>query len=179
MLRFLSASLGADKSRSFALGASRADVDVFVMRALAERPDVLIIDQHLEYGDETTPEVGLADGIPPGSVLGTDVARELRQKGFDNCIVLHSANDLLSETYDDALFDGFLAKRVLTKDHVERVMSDALERRHGHGGVLAAGAAAPISTPVGAGGGGSPRAWGDSIVSGGSTSEDVSGSLHS
>eukprot|EP00668_Euglena_longa_P025129 GGOE01031361.1.p1 GENE.GGOE01031361.1~~GGOE01031361.1.p1 ORF type:complete len:711 (-),score=198.49 GGOE01031361.1:160-2292(-) len=63
---------------AFCFGAVLADVDAFMAKAL-EEANVVIIDQHLVYPEE--------------SLLGTDLVRKLLQLRFDGLICIRSADD--------------------------------------------------------------------------------------
>eukprot|EP00669_Euglena_mutabilis_P014048 TRINITY_DN9073_c0_g1_i1.p2 TRINITY_DN9073_c0_g1~~TRINITY_DN9073_c0_g1_i1.p2 ORF type:complete len:104 (-),score=22.87 TRINITY_DN9073_c0_g1_i1:63-374(-) len=60
-----------------ALGAEESDVERF-MAIAAEGADIVILDQHLEYGE---------------SYLGTTVARRLRLLGYNQLLCIRSASD--------------------------------------------------------------------------------------
>jgi len=60
-----------------ALGAEESDVERF-MAIVAEGADIVILDQHLEYGE---------------SYLGTTVARRLRLLGYNQLLCIRSASD--------------------------------------------------------------------------------------
>eukprot|EP00668_Euglena_longa_P010449 GGOE01012656.1.p1 GENE.GGOE01012656.1~~GGOE01012656.1.p1 ORF type:complete len:429 (-),score=103.92 GGOE01012656.1:633-1919(-) len=62
-------------------GQNEDDVPNFVPFAL-EHADVVIIDQHLEYGT---------------TYLGTDLVHQLREKGFDGLVCIRSANDSVED----------------------------------------------------------------------------------
>ena len=76
----------------------------------AHRNVICIFDQNMEYA--------------AGAVLGTDVTRTLREKGFKGVIVIRSANDepAMQKLYIQAGANGHLAKHGKVVDLVAKLM---------------------------------------------------------
>ena len=51
------------------------------MKHITEPPDIVVLDQHLDYIEDVGREY-----------LGTDIARELRDKGYRGCVCLCTAS---------------------------------------------------------------------------------------
>ena len=136
-LRFFVRELRADPTRSFTCGATMREALEFPERVRAANPDVVLLDQHLEY-----------DEAAGGHLLGTDIARRLREAGFLGCIVLHSANALLLEQQHDAdTIDGVLEKQALLKLRVASELAPAWRKaRSRMKRAMRAAAAAAAST---------------------------------
>jgi len=111
--------LGADMAQSRVLGVNACEQGCIVDVALGRRDpallepcrgqplppaDIVVLDQHID-----------CDGRQ--SKLGTDVAAELRQQGFDGLIMLHSASSPEEQDLTEhPAIDGTIAKGVpLTK----------------------------------------------------------------
>ena len=140
LFRFLGAQFSASPERSFAAGQTWEEARRFVGDVMRLRPDLVIVDQHLEYPEDE------GAGAELRRMLGTDVARELRAAGFSGAVVLHSANTLLQDSFEGApgrargdaagdaaaaSIDGFMEKRALSRTYIEGVLSAALARRRG------------------------------------------------
>eukprot|EP00667_Euglena_gracilis_P003695 EG_transcript_3704 len=89
------------------LGTTAADVDAFVAHALLA--DVVIVDQHLDWDQE--------------SCLGSDLARRLRMLRFEGFICVRSAQDGPS---DQALYRAAGANCAVGKDLLGPVMVEEL-----------------------------------------------------
>jgi len=83
-------------------GRSLEEAEAFVDDVLRLKPDIVVLDQCLDYE--------LANGEPK-SLRGTDVAREIRLKGFDGCIIVQSEQDSLKQEVDFTIVDGITGKQ--------------------------------------------------------------------
>eukprot|EP00667_Euglena_gracilis_P003382 EG_transcript_3393 len=77
LLQFL-ITAWCDPSVVRVFGEKEADVELFLALAV-QGADVIILDQHLEYGNET--------------LLGTDIVQQLRSLGFVGYVCIRSASD--------------------------------------------------------------------------------------
>jgi DNA-binding NarL/FixJ family response regulator len=106
--------LGASPSSIFH-GETEREALAFAKVCLTLKPDVVILDENLDY---------VASG---GSlILGSSIAEDLRQLGYRGIIIMHSANELLRDTLDFAVVDGFIIKgsnRVLIRNEVARLLA--------------------------------------------------------
>jgi len=87
----------ARASKCVALGESASHVGVFIEHVCSTQPDMVVLDQHLDW-DGTDDEV-----------LGSDVARQLRQRGYQGAILLYTASSV-PEAMLTGNVDGVLQK---------------------------------------------------------------------
>jgi len=85
---------------SFATGDALCEAESFVRNVLRQAPDVCVLDQHLDYNDADKGEV---------SLLGNELAWELRKGGYTGCLLLHTANEQVLDALD-LCFDGGITK---------------------------------------------------------------------
>ena len=93
---------------SFAMGSSLKETLAFIDEILKRSPSLVIFDQHLEHAED---EYKI--------ILGTDLAKLARAKGYQGAIVIHTANDQVLETLDFSIVDGGIAKTLSTKRLIE------------------------------------------------------------
>ena len=103
----LISTANASVDESLVLGETYLEVEGLVERVLemgrrlGSKNVVCVLDQHLDAYDE-------------GSFLGTDLVKEMRSKGFEGLIIIHSANDGVEDEreYAAAGADGCVGKAV-------------------------------------------------------------------
>ena len=87
---------------SFVRGATLEEALNFPNEVLKKKADMVVLDQCLDF--EVTPGIFR-------SIKGTDLAREIRQKGFEGCIIMQSEQDSLKEIVDFDIVDGISGKQ--------------------------------------------------------------------
>jgi hypothetical protein len=93
---------------SFTCGAVRAECDEFISRILSKQVQVAIIDENLEYDDET--------------MFGHNLGRLSRERGFRGCLILHTAQMQTSFPKEFLEpFDGYVEKTAQRKVFVDGV----------------------------------------------------------
>lgn len=126
-LSFLIKEFYANPTASFACGDSLQDVQVRYLSLVKERrPDALIIDYFLDFetssssGEETETSI---------SLLGVDIAERCRKEiGYEGVILIHTANEGVSEVLNYDVVDGLLPKS-FTRAAYERIIGEAITRR--------------------------------------------------
>jgi hypothetical protein len=101
------------------MGCNREEASIqYVEQCLNMHVDVALLDVHLEYDD--------------GYLFGPDIAVELRRRGFQGTIMLHSANEQSTvlrtnePRFKDVNINGFLEKRTFQKEYVENTVLQAI-----------------------------------------------------
>ena len=102
-------------------GETESQANEFVPLCTQLQPDICILDENLDY---------TATG---GSlILGSSVAEDLRTAGYRGLIVLHSANELLRDTVDYSIIDGFILKganRVRMKNELAHILAEHNQKK--------------------------------------------------
>jgi hypothetical protein len=124
VLRYLLDEFQAS-NESFAMGSTKHESTIdFVERCIQNSVDVVLLDIHLEYEEEL--------------ILGTQIAIDLRKRGFKNTIMLHSANEqsiaLQHSANNSAIenaIDGYVEKRAFQKDYLNMCIVNAMKVNRG------------------------------------------------
>jgi hypothetical protein len=87
---------------SFVRGSSIHEVRRFADEVMAKKPDIVVLDYCLDY----EPEPGIFQ-----SIKGTDIAKDIRQKGYDGCIIMQSDRESLRDEVDFDIVDGVTGRQ--------------------------------------------------------------------
>lgn len=92
---------------SFATGATVEEATFFPHEICLKHVHIAIFDENLDYGYDRM-------------IKGTTLAVQARQRGFDKCAILHSANVELGRNLDPA-FNGFVEKTASREDFLRNI----------------------------------------------------------
>lgn len=90
-----SALFGGEES--FIRGTTAQEARAFADEVLIKKPDIVVLDHCLDYDYE--------------SLKGLDIAKEIRKRGFEGCIVLQSDQESLREEVDFDVVDGLTVRQ--------------------------------------------------------------------
>jgi len=91
---------------SFIRGSTITEARNFADEVKTRRPDIVVLDFCLDFE--------VSSGVFQ-SIKGTEIAKEIRQKGYEGCIIMQSEQDGLSNKVDFEIIDGITGKQKATK----------------------------------------------------------------
>jgi len=104
----------AANHQSFSLGATLCECRRFVEQVMTRQPDVIILDENLEYDDEST-------------ISGSEIAVKIRELGYTGCLIRYSSQSE-PPLHKPEVFDGLITK---TSDR-ERFVTDVIQAWEHH-----------------------------------------------
>jgi len=91
---------GSDES--FIFGKTVDEVKIFPLEVISRMPGIVILNQWLQYESVSSQDLV--------RFKGTDIAKEIRQLGYDGCILMQSEDDNLKFEVDFSIVDGVIGK---------------------------------------------------------------------
>ena len=143
VLRLVMQHALADRDSSFASGKTLEETLFFPHLISSKKVHVAIIDENLEYDSAASVSgngnsgsnhhtAANTNGEKGFVISGTEIGRRARLRGFQGCLILHSANGELA-SHLPTEFDGFIEK-TSRKDEfihgIEHAWMKFIERRH-------------------------------------------------
>jgi hypothetical protein len=106
---------------SFIRGSTIEEACEFPDEVVTKKPDIVVLDHCLDY--EVSPGVFQ-------SFKGTDLARDMRQKGFEGCIIIQSDQESLRNLVDFNIVDGITGRKTGTSSFAIARMVAMARRKH-------------------------------------------------